>query len=126
MPLIAKEFDLDAAAQGYSKLVLLDVRFMANSGGMLGGQVQARIIIAARQSAGDCSRRLRPFDKFVHALLTRLGLGRHRSAVYPAGGKLNAMWMGAQRARAERHCSMAARRWVRAWSSHHSRPDCGL
>ena len=95
MPLIAKEFDLDPAMQG----LLLSSFFwtyalMQVPGGMLADRYKPRIVIAlatvfwgAFQAIGALA------TNSWTLLLTRLGLGASEAPIYPAGGKLNAIWM---------------------------------
>jgi MFS transporter, ACS family, D-galactonate transporter len=95
MPLIAKEFDLGPAMQG----VILSSFFwtyaiMQIPGGMLADRFKPRIVIAAatlfwglfQAAAALCTNA-------TSLLLTRLGLGAAEAPIYPAGGKLNAIWM---------------------------------
>ncbi|MEJ8858497.1 MFS transporter [Variovorax robiniae] len=95
MPIIAKEFDLSPAMQG----LLLSSFFwtyalMQIPGGMLADRFKPRVVIASSTilwgffqaiAAGSSS--------FVTLLITRLGLGASEAPLYPAGAKLNAMWM---------------------------------
>jgi ACS family D-galactonate transporter-like MFS transporter len=95
MPLIAKEFDLSPTMQG----VILSAFFwtyalMQIPGGMLADRFKPRIVIAAatlfwglfQAAAALCTNS-------TSLLLTRLGLGAAEAPIYPAGGKLNAIWM---------------------------------
>ncbi|MBS0452640.1 MAG: MFS transporter [Proteobacteria bacterium] len=95
MPIIAKEFDLSPAMQG----LLLSSFFWAYAvmqvpGGMLADRFKPRVVIASSTilwgffqaiAAGSTS--------FVTLLITRLGLGASEAPLYPAGAKLNAMWL---------------------------------
>jgi MFS transporter, ACS family, D-galactonate transporter len=95
MPIIAKEFDLKPATQG----LLLSSFFwtyalMQIPGGMLADKFKPRLMIAVSTmlwgffqaiAAGSTS--------FLTLLITRLGLGASEAPLYPAGAKLNAMWM---------------------------------
>ncbi|MBO9535590.1 MFS transporter [Herbaspirillum sp.] len=95
MPLIAKEFDLSPTMQG---LILSSFfwtyAFMQIPGGMLADRFKPRIVIAAatlfwgffQAIAAVCTNA-------TSLLLTRLGLGAAEAPIYPAGGKLNAIWM---------------------------------
>src|SRR3954468_11809819 len=95
MPLIAKEFNLDPAAQG----VLLSsffwtYAFMQVPGGMLADRFKPRIVIAlATLGWGFFQAIAAVAHNFVLLVLTRLGLGASEAPIYPAGGKLNAIWM---------------------------------
>ena len=95
MPIIAKEFELTPTMQG----LLLSSFFwtyalMQIPSGMLADRFKPRAVIAASTilwgffqaiAAGSTS--------FVTLLMTRLGLGASEAPLYPAGAKLNAMWM---------------------------------
>ncbi len=95
MPMISKEFELSPAWQG----LLLSgffwtYAFMQIPGGMLADRFGPRKVIAFsaigwgffQGIAGLCTGG-------VSLLLTRLGLGAAEAPIYPAGGKLNALWM---------------------------------
>jgi len=95
MPLIAKEFDIGPATQG----LLLSGFFwtyavMQIPGGMLADRFKPRIVIAAatlgwgffQAAAAICTG-------WIGLFVTRLGLGAAEAPIYPAGGKLNAIWM---------------------------------
>jgi ACS family D-galactonate transporter-like MFS transporter len=95
MPLIAKEFNLDPATQG---LILSSFfwtyAFMQVPGGMLADKFKPRIVIAgATIGWGFFQAIAAASTSWVMLLLTRLGLGAAEAPVYPAGGKLNAIWM---------------------------------
>lgn len=95
MPIIAKEFDLTPAMQG----LLLSSFFwtyalMQVPGGLLADRFKPRLVIASSTilwgffqaiAAGSTS--------FITLLITRLGLGASEAPLYPAGAKLNAIWM---------------------------------
>jgi len=95
MPLIAKEFDLSPSAQG----LLLSSFFwtyalMQIPGGMLADRFKPRAVIAASTILwGFFQAFAAGAGSFVSLLLTRLGLGASEAPLYPAGAKLNAMWM---------------------------------
>jgi MFS transporter, ACS family, D-galactonate transporter len=95
MPLIGKEFGLDPAMQG---LILSSFfwtyALMQVPGGVLADHYKPRIVIALStvgwgffQTAAAVS------TNWVMLLLTRLGLGVTEAPIFPAGGKLNAIWM---------------------------------
>ena len=95
MPLIGKEFGLDPAMQG---LILSSFfwtyAFMQVPGGLLADRYKPRIVIALStvgwgffQTVASAS------TNWVMLLLTRLGLGATEAPIFPAGGKLNAIWM---------------------------------
>ena len=95
MPLIAKEFNLDPAMQG---LILSSFfwtyAFMQVPGGMLADRYKPRIVIAlATLGWGFFQAIAAVATNWVVLLLTRLGLGASEAPIYPAGGKLNAIWM---------------------------------
>jgi len=95
MPLISKEFNLTPAMQG----LLLSCFFwtyglMQIPGGMLSDRFKPRVVIAGatvfwglfQGLAGVCT-------SFSALILTRLGLGAAEGPIFPAGAKLNGMWM---------------------------------
>ena len=95
MPLISKEFNLTPALQG----LLLSGFFwtyllMQIPGGWLSDRYKPRVVIAGatvfwgafQGLAGVCS-------SFPALLLTRFGLGAAEGPIFPAGAKLNGMWM---------------------------------
>ncbi|MFC3110342.1 MFS transporter, partial [Undibacterium arcticum] len=95
MPLIAKEFDLGPAMQG---LILSSFfwtyAFMQIPGGMLADRFKPRIVIAiATIFWGGFQALAAICTSSTALLLTRLGLGAAEAPIYPAGGKLNAIWM---------------------------------
>lgn len=95
MPLIAKEFNLDPAMQG---LILSSFfwtyAFMQVPGGMLADRYKPRIVIAvATVGWGFFQAIAATATSWVVLLLTRLGLGATEAPIFPAGGKLNAIWM---------------------------------
>jgi ACS family D-galactonate transporter-like MFS transporter len=95
MPLISKEFDIGPAMEG---LILSSFFWtyavMQIPGGMLADRFKPRIVIASatvfwgffQAIAAVCTNA-------PSLLLTRLGLGASEARIYPAGGKLNAIWM---------------------------------
>ena len=95
MPLISKEFDVDPAWQG----VILSsffwtYAFMQVPGGMLADRFKPRIVIALATVFWGAFQAIAAAatNSFV-LLLTRLGLGASEAPIYPAGGKLNGIWM---------------------------------
>jgi MFS transporter, ACS family, D-galactonate transporter len=95
MPLIAKEFDLDPATQGiiFSSF-FWTYAFMQIPGGMLADKFKPRIIIACSTIGWGLFQAIAGAStSWVMLLLTRLGLGATEAPIYPAGGKLNAIWM---------------------------------
>jgi ACS family D-galactonate transporter-like MFS transporter len=95
MPLIAKEFSLDPATQG---LILSSFfwtyALMQVPGGLLADRYKPRIVIALATLGWGAFQALAALAPgWVLLLLTRLGLGASEAPIYPAGGKLNAIWM---------------------------------
>ena len=95
MPLIAKEFDLSPAMQG---LILSSFfwtyALMQVPGGMLADKYKPRIVIASATVFWGAFQALAAVcTNATSLLLTRLGLGAAEAPIYPAGGKLNAIWM---------------------------------
>jgi ACS family D-galactonate transporter-like MFS transporter len=95
MPLIAKEFNLDAAAQGFIlSSFFWTYALMQIPGGMLADRFKPRIVIAAATIGWGFFQAIAAASTSSFMLvLTRLGLGAAEAPIYPAGGKLNAMWM---------------------------------
>src|SRR6476620_8182721 len=95
MPVIAKEFNIDATAQG----LILSAFFwtyalMQVPGGLLADRFKPRIVIAAATIGWGFFQAIAAASTSSFMLiLTRLGLGATEAPIYPAGGKLNAMWM---------------------------------
>src|SRR5215467_4945409 len=95
MPLIAKDFGLDPAMQG---LILSSFfwtyALMQVPGGMMADRFKPRIVITlAAVLWGACQAIAGLATSATGLLLTRLGLGAAEAPIYPAGGKLNAIWM---------------------------------
>ncbi|AGW88431.1 MFS transporter [Cupriavidus necator] len=95
MPLIAKEFDLSPTMQG---LILSSFfwtyALMQVPGGMLADKYKPRIVIATATVFWGIAQAVAAFTtNATSLLLTRLGLGAAEAPIYPAGGKLNAIWM---------------------------------
>jgi ACS family D-galactonate transporter-like MFS transporter len=95
MPLISKEFNIDPALQG---LILSSFFWtyatMQVPGGMLADRFKPRIVIAlATVFWGAFQAIAAVATNWWVLLLTRLGLGASEAPIFPAGGKLNAIWM---------------------------------
>ncbi len=95
MPLISKEFDVDPAMQG---LILSSFfwtyALMQIPGGMLADRFKPRIVIAAATFFwGGFQAIAAVATSWPMLMLTRLGLGASEAPIYPAGGKLNGIWM---------------------------------
>jgi len=95
MPLIATEFALEPATQG----LLLSSFFwtyalMQIPGGMLADRFKPRIVIAGATVGWGLFQALAAVaTSWPMLVLTRLGLGVSEAPIYPAGGKLNGIWM---------------------------------
>jgi ACS family D-galactonate transporter-like MFS transporter len=95
MPLISKEFDIDPALQG---LILSSFFWtyaaMQVPGGMLADRYKPRIVITLATVFWGAFQALAALaTNWGVLMLTRLGLGASEAPIYPAGGKLNAIWM---------------------------------
>ncbi len=95
MPLISKEFNIDPALQG---LILSSFFWtyavMQVPGGMLADRFKPRIVIALATIFWGAFQAIAAVaTNWPVLLLTRLGLGASEAPIYPAGGKLNAIWM---------------------------------
>jgi len=95
MPLISREFDVDPALQG---LILSSFFWsyaaMQVPGGMLADRFKPRIVIALTTIFWGVFQGIGAVAANAWVLmLTRLGLGAAEAPIYPAGGKLNAIWM---------------------------------
>ncbi|WGS44826.1 MFS transporter [Burkholderia sp. JSH-S8] len=95
MPFISKEFDIGPAMEG---LILSSFfwtyAFMQIPGGMLADRFKPRIVIATATVFWGFFQALAALCTSAPTLLlTRLGLGASEAPIYPAGGKLNAIWM---------------------------------
>jgi ACS family D-galactonate transporter-like MFS transporter len=95
MPLIAREFSLSPAAQG----LILSSFFWTYAalqipGGILADRFKPRAIIACSATLWGAFQVLGSLCGSGMALLcARLGLGAAEAPIYPAGGKLNSLWM---------------------------------
>ena len=95
MPIIGKEFDMDPATQGLLlSSFFWTYAFMQVPGGLLADRFKPRIVIAAATLGWGFFQAIAAVcTGWVTLLLTRLGLGAAEAPIYPAGGKLNAIWM---------------------------------
>ncbi|MDE2616104.1 MAG: MFS transporter [Burkholderiales bacterium] len=95
MPLIAKEFDMSPAVQGLLlSSFFWTYAFMQIPGGMLADKFGPRVVIAgATLGWGFFQAIAAACTGWVSLLVTRLGLGAAEAPIYPAGGKLNGIWM---------------------------------
>jgi MFS transporter, ACS family, D-galactonate transporter len=98
MPIIAREFGIDAAAQG----ILLSSFFwtyalMQIPGGWLADKYGPRPIIAGATILWGAFQALAALATgFLSLLVARLALGVAEGPTFPASGKLNAVWMPAK------------------------------
>jgi MFS transporter, ACS family, D-galactonate transporter len=98
MPTISKEFGIDAAAQG----IILSSFFwtyalMQIPGGWLADRYRPRLIIAGATILWGAFQALAALATgWVGLLLARLGLGLAEGPIYPASGKLIAVWLPAR------------------------------
>ncbi len=95
MPVIAKEFNLSLATQGFIlSSFFITYALMQIPGGMLADRFKPRVVIAAATLGWGFFQAIAAtsFSAWV-LVLTRLGLGASEAPIYPAGGKLNAIWM---------------------------------
>ncbi len=98
MPAISKEFGLDAAEQG----VILSsffwtYAFMQIPGGWLADRYRPRLIIAGATMLWGAFQALAALATgWGMLLLARLGLGVAEGPMFPASGKLNAVWLPAR------------------------------
>jgi MFS transporter, ACS family, D-galactonate transporter len=95
MPLVGKEFEIDPALQG---IVLSSFfwtyAFMQVPGGLLADRFRPRIVITAATVGWGLFQAIAAAStSWIMLLSTRLGLGACEGPIYPAGGKLNAIWM---------------------------------
>ncbi|AIJ47659.1 putative sulfoacetate transporter SauU [Comamonas sp. PE63] len=95
MPMIAKEFDLSPAMQGLLlSSFFWTYAFMQIPGGMLADKYGPRSVIAGATLGWGLFQTIAAFTTgWFSLLLTRLGLGAAEAPIYPAGGKLNGIWM---------------------------------
>ena len=95
MPLIAKEFNIGPAVQGLLlSSFFLTYALMQIPGGMLADRFGPRVVIAGATLGWGFFQSIAALcTGWVPLLVTRLGLGAAEAPIYPAGGKLNAMWL---------------------------------
>lgn len=95
MPLISKDFEISPATQG----ILLSsffwtYAFMQIPGGMLADRFGPRkTIVGATIGWGLFQAIASVCTGWISLAATRLGLGAAEAPIYPAGGKLNGIWM---------------------------------
>ncbi|MEO8935923.1 MAG: MFS transporter [Burkholderiaceae bacterium] len=95
MPLIAKEFNIGPAVQGLLlSSFFWTYAFMQIPGGMLADRFGPRIAIAGATVGWGFFQAIAAVSTgWISLLVTRLGLGLAEAPIYPAGGKLNGIWM---------------------------------
>jgi ACS family D-galactonate transporter-like MFS transporter len=95
MPLIAKEFDIGPATQGLLlSSFFWTYAFMQIPGGMLADRYGPRVVIASATLGWGFFQAIAAVSTgWVGLFITRLGLGATEAPIYPAGGKLNGIWM---------------------------------
>ena len=124
MPLISKEFNLDLATQGLLlSSFFITYAFMQIPGGMLADRFKPRIVIALATLGWGFFQAIAAFSTNWGSCAHPLGLGASEAPIYPAGGKLNAIWM-TQNERARRDAARRRRATRRGARSHrHRRSD---
>lgn len=95
MPMIAKEFDISPAKQGLlMSSFFWTYAFMQIPGGMLADRFGPRKVIAISAIGWGFFQAIAGVTTgWISLMVTRLGLGAAEAPIYPAGGKLNALWM---------------------------------
>jgi ACS family D-galactonate transporter-like MFS transporter len=95
MPRISKEFGIAPATQGFIlSSFFITYALMQIPGGMLADRFKPRIVIAAATLGWGLFQAIAALSTSAFVLvLTRLGLGAAEAPIFPAGGKLNAIWM---------------------------------
>ncbi len=95
MPLISKEFHIGPAIEGLLlSSFFWTYAFMQIPGGMLADRYGPRVVIAGATVGWGLFQALAAVSiGWGSLLLTRLGLGVAEAPIYPAGGKLNGIWM---------------------------------
>ena len=95
MPIIGKEFRLEPATEGFIlSSFFITYALMQVPGGMLADRFKPRIVIVAATVGWGFFQAIAAIATNASVLvLTRLGLGASEAPIYPAGGKLNAIWM---------------------------------
>ncbi len=95
MPLISKEFHIGPAIEGLLlSSFFWTYAFMQIPGGMLADRYGPRVVIAGATAGWGLFQALAAVSiGWGSLLLTRLGLGVAEAPIYPAGGKLNGIWM---------------------------------
>lgn len=95
MPIISKEFDIGPAMQGviFSSF-FWTYAFMQVPGGWLADRYKPRVVIAGAAILWGAFQALAAMaTSATGLLLARVGLGFAEGPTFPAGGKLNAVWL---------------------------------
>jgi MFS transporter, ACS family, D-galactonate transporter len=95
MPLVGKEFEINPALQGVVlSSFFWTYAFMQVPGGVLADRFKPRVVItAATVGWGFFQAIAAASTNWLMLMLSRLGLGACEGPIYPAGGKLIAIWM---------------------------------
>jgi Major Facilitator Superfamily len=95
MPLVGNEFEINPALQGVVlSSFFWTYAFMQVPGGVLGDRFKPRVVItAATVGWGFFQAIAAASTNWLMLMLSRLGLGACEGPIYPAGGKLIAIWM---------------------------------
>jgi ACS family D-galactonate transporter-like MFS transporter len=95
MPVISKEFNIGLTMQGFIlSSFFFTYALMQIPGGLLADRFKPRAVIAVATLGWGFFQAIAALSMNAWVLvLTRLGLGAFEAPIYPAGGKLNAIWM---------------------------------
>ncbi len=95
MPVLSKEFNIEPATQGFIlSSFFFTYALMQIPGGMLADRFKPRVVIALATLGWGFFQAVAAMSVSASVLvLTRLGLGASEAPIFPAGGKLNALWM---------------------------------
>src|SRR3984957_15187730 len=98
MPAISQEFGFGPAAQGLILSAFFwSYAFMQIPGGWLADRYRPRLIIAGSAILWGAFQLLTALvTGWIGLLLVRVGLGLAEGPIYPASGKLNAVWLPAR------------------------------
>jgi ACS family D-galactonate transporter-like MFS transporter len=95
MPMISQEFALTPERQGLILSAFFWTYLFAQMpAGMLADRFKPRVLIAAATIGWGFFQGIAAFSTgWITLLVTRLGLGATEGPIYPAGSKLNALWL---------------------------------
>jgi len=95
MPMISREFSLSPERQGVILSAFFWTYLLAQMpAGILSDRFKPRVIVAAATIGWGFFQGIAAFSGgWLTLLLTRLGLGVAEGPIYPAGSKLNALWL---------------------------------